>query len=286
MTVTIRTLCDTDVDAADAVIVAAYNAPHSRKAALQAYLRLQPDGWMLALQDNEPVGLGGLVNYGPFAYLGMMSVLPAAQGKGIGKQLVSHLLQWAENKKCPTILLDATPAGSYLYKSFDFVEIDRSQHWQHAGVDELTMPSQTNGIVTAISVSDLPSLAAFDTPYFGASRIHVLEAMLGQYPRRAFAVWDTNGQVNGYLFAQERSIGPWVARSMEDAERLLAAALKLPFPGNAISVNISSITNQDAIQLLERYGFKLQRTLSHMRRGPAVERNLRKIYGQTAFALG
>ncbi|GLV54589.1 hypothetical protein KDH_14360 [Dictyobacter sp. S3.2.2.5] len=286
MTVTIRTLYDSDLDAADAVQMAAYNIPNSRKSALQTYLRLQPDGWMLALQDNEPVGLGGLVDYGPFAYLGMMSVLPAAQGKGIGKQLVSHLLRWAIDRQCPAILLDATPAGSYLYKSFDFVEIDRSQHWRRLDIDKMILPSQANDAVTAISANDLPALAAFDTPYFGASRIHVLEAMLGQYPQRAFAVWDKADRVNGYLFAQERSIGPWVARTMEDAEHLLAAALKLPFIGNAISVNVSSITNQDAIQLLERYGFKLQRTLSHMRRGRAVERDLRNIYGQTAFALG
>lgn len=285
MSLIIRTLHDADLDVADAVAVAAYNSPHSRKASLQTYLRLQPDGWLLALQDNEPVGLGGLTSYGAFAYLGMMSVLPTAQGKGIGKQLITHLLRWADEQACPTILLDATEAGSYLYKSFDFVEINKTQQWYCVGLDKINRPCQPDESVTDIRADDLPALAALDASYFGASRLPILETMLDQYPQRAFVARDPNGHVTGYLFAQGRSIGPWVANNIEAAEQLLARALSLSFQGNMVSVNISS-ANDDGIQLLERYKFIRQRTLSHMQRGKAIQRDLRKIYAQAAFALG
>lgn len=285
MGLTIQTLNDTDLEAVDAVVVAAYKAPRSRKASLQTYLRLQPDGWMLALLDNKPVGLGGLVNYGTFAYLGMMSVLPAMQGKGIGKELMRHLLKWAEEKECASILLDATEAGSYLYTSFDFVEVNKTQEWQCDRVGELTTYHQASSNLIDISTSDLPALAEFDAAYFGAPRTRVLEEMLRKYPKRAFAIWDKSGQINGYLFAQERSIGPWVARTVEDAEDLLTQALTLPFKENMVTVNMSAM-NHEGMQLLERYSFRSQRTLSYMQRGKDVSRDLQKIYGQAAFALG
>lgn len=285
MTVTLRSLSDADLDIADALVAAAYNAPHSRKDSLQLYMHLQPDGWMLAALENQPVGLGGLVNYGPFAYLGMMSVLPAAQGKGIGKELMKHLLKWAEEKKCPTIFLDATEAGSSLYQRFGFVEENKTQQWQQKRVGEGVVPHRANGNITEIRASDLPVLTAFDALYFGAQRVRVFEAMLKRYPQRALAIWDEAGQMNGYLFAQQRSIGPWVARTVEDAEHLLAQALTLPFVESMVTVNLSAI-NDEGAQLLERYGFCLQRTLSYMRRGTVVSRDLQKIYGQASFALG
>ena len=129
MTLTVRPLNEAGLDVADTIAVAAFKAPRSRKAEIQKYLRLQPDGWMLALLDDKPVGLGGLVNYGTFAYLGMMSVLPSVQGKGVGKELMKHLVMWAEERECPAVLLDATEGGSYLYKQFDFVEINRTAQW-------------------------------------------------------------------------------------------------------------------------------------------------------------
>lgn len=285
MTLTVQPLNETDLNVADTIAVSAFKAPRSRKAEIQKYLRLQPDGWMLALLDDKPVGLGGLVNYGTFAYLGMMSVLPSVQGKGVGKELMKHLVKWAEKRECPAVLLDATEGGSYLYKQFGFVEINRTAQWRRDGTGEKVPSHQANCNLTEIRAIDLPALAAFDAPYFGVERTRVFAELLNSYSQRAFVAWDELGQVSGYLFAQESSIGPWVARTVKDAECLLARALTLPFAQGVVSVNIS-VANSEGAKLLERYGFSHHHTLSHMRRGKAVSRNLQKIYGQASFALG
>jgi GNAT superfamily N-acetyltransferase len=285
MTLTVRPLLnEAELSIADTIAVAAFRAPRSRMAELQKYLHLQPDGWVLALLDDEPVGFGGLVDYGNFAYLGVMSVLPSVQGKGAGKELMRHLVKWAEDRKCPTILLDATETGSYLYKQFGFIEENRSAQWRRDGTGKI-VSSQADCSLAEIRARDLPALVAFDALYFGAERGRVFEEMLNRHPQRAFVVWNESGQLSGYLFAQESSIGPWVARTVKEAECLLARALGLSFEQSVISVNISVANSEGAI-LLERYGFSLHHTLSHMRRGKAVSRDLQKIYGQASFALG
>ena len=285
MTITVRPLNETDLDVADTIAVAAFKAPRSRKAEIQKYLRLQPDGWMLVLLDDKSVGLGGLVNYGAFAYLGMMSVLPSVQGKGVGKELMKYLVKWAEERECPAVLLDATESGSFLYKQFGFVEVNRTAQWRRDGTSEKVPFRQANSNLTEILAIDLPALATFDAPYFGAERRGVFAEMLNSYPQRAFVTRDESGLVSGYLFAQQSSIGPWVARTAKDAECLLARALTLPFEQDAVIVNIS-VANDEGAKLLERYGFSYQRALSHMRRGKAVSRDLQRIYGEASFALG
>ncbi len=289
MTLSIRLLHDADLAIADTIVVAAYNALSSRKVELQNYMRLQPDGWMLALLDDRPVGLGGLVNYGAFAYLGMMCTLPEVQGKGIGKGLMKQLMAWADARKCPAILLDASEAGFPLYKQFGFVEESKTAQWRWNTIEKAHQETPSGlcaaGNVMRMQANDLPALLALDIPCFGAQRARVLENMLSRYLQRAFVVRNDEGQVSGYLFAQERSIGPWVARTARDAECLLAWALTLPFSEGAASVNISS-ENSEGEALLERNGFVRQRILSHMLRGRKVERAMQNIYGQASFALG
>src|SRR5262245_3409659 len=114
--ITIRILSGEDVDIADAIMIPAYGVPRSRKRDLRRYLALQPDGWLLALLDGEPAGMGGAIDYGPFAYIGLMAVLPALQRRGIASAIMEQLLAWIAARGCPTVLLDASPAGERLYE--------------------------------------------------------------------------------------------------------------------------------------------------------------------------
>jgi hypothetical protein len=89
----------------------------------------------------------------------------------------------------------------------------------------------------------------------------------------------------GYLFAQTRRLGPWVARSPRDAEALLQAALTLTFKGDPLA--IAPAKNTAAPDLLERHGFRHEFTNHHMQRGLSTIPGRRTaIYGQTSFAIG
>ena len=90
--IAIRVLTEVDLDAADAIMIPAYGVPRSRKRDLRRYLALQPDGWLLAQLDGQPAGLGGAIDYGPFAYIGLMAVLPSLQRRGIASAIMDRLL--------------------------------------------------------------------------------------------------------------------------------------------------------------------------------------------------
>ncbi len=122
----IRLLSEYLLDATDAVVMAAYQAAHSRKERLRRYLNLQPDGSFVALLDEAVVGFGAMMGYGGFAYVGLMSVRPDIQKRGIGATLLECCLDWAHTRHFSTLLLDATPAGFPLYQRYGFVEEEQS----------------------------------------------------------------------------------------------------------------------------------------------------------------
>jgi hypothetical protein len=132
---------------------------------------------------------------------------------------------------------------------------------------------------------ELLALIAFDAPYFGTTRSGVLTSYRADDPERVLVAHDATGQLIAYLIAQPRVLGPWVAHNFKAAEQLLQCALRLPLE-REISAFVSA-HNYDALHLLERYGFKIQRTLSHMRRGKAVLRARHAmLYGQASLGLG
>ncbi len=286
MSVIVRPLATDELALAQSIARAAYQSTMDYEPALRRLMVLQPGGWFLALFDGAPAGLVGVINYGPFAYVGLMSVLPEMQRRGIGRALLVRVLAWLEEQSCPTVLLDASEAGAALYAQLAFVDDDQTAHWRRSAA---LFPSPLYGhveqLITALDLADLPALTAFDAPYFGAGRASVFVRFLWECPGRAFVARDASGQITGYLFARTGQLGPWVARDGAAAEALLLQALALPFDRD-VSV-LASVTNSEASVLLERYGFSRYRVLRHMRYGqPALFRRRSAIYGQVSFALG
>lgn len=284
--IAIRTLTDTDLVMAEEIIRAAYKTTGAQQKTLRRNLQLQPDGWIIALLNGEPVGLVGATDYGSFAYVGLMSVLPQVQRQGVGRALIEYLLGWLDARGCPTVLLDATPEGAALYTQFGFVVDDQAAQWQRntsEAVVPLSQPATRR--VSVLRMQDMEELTAFDAHYFGAGRAAVFAALAREYEERAFIIRNVRGRISGYIFAQARSLGPWVAETPEDAETLLLSALQLPFEGSPM-VNLAT-AHEQGNALLRHYGFVVLRNLPHMRRGePALLRKRTMIYGQTSFALG
>jgi len=282
----VRPLGKDDLDAAAAILDAAYAAPRGYRGELARYLRLQPDGWLLALLDGRPAGVVGAIDYGPFAYVGLMGVHPRGQRRGVALALMGRLLDWLDARHCPLALLDASAAGEPLYARLGFVEDARSLLFRReTGLPTSAASAAPAATVTPLRPDDLPALARFDRPIFGADHSAVFASYLADAPERAFLARDRAGAIEGYVFAQTQRLGPWAASRPEDADALLTAALSLPFDDAPVTL-VPSV-NPDAARLLRRHGFALQRSLSHMRRGgdaPPGRRAL--LYGQASFAIG
>ena len=69
MTISLRTLTVDDLDVADGILQAAYGGA-SRKQRLELYMRLQPDGWLLAALDGQPAGVAGGTPVAPIELAG------------------------------------------------------------------------------------------------------------------------------------------------------------------------------------------------------------------------
>ena len=280
MDISIRNLTPGNIDVGVALLDAAYGPSRGRAAALCRYLSLDSEGWLLAFVDETPAGMLGAVDYGRFAYLGMMAVHPTMQRRGIGLLMMERVLDWLEDRGCLTTFLDATEAGVPLYSKVGFVDEELTYRFHPVG------PARLEGSdrVRRIQASDIAALADLDAPVFGTRREKVLEVFLSEFPDRAFLSESQDGQVSGYVFVQQQNIGPWVAQTPEDAESLLVAALSLPYDG-APRIIVPE-ANRSAPCLLERYGFRQQLALRRMRRGPPWQGERSQMYGQASFVIG
>lgn len=281
-TITVREIRPEDVAAADAVLVGAFGPPGSYAAELRRYVALDPHGWLLAELDGRAVGTAGALCYGPFAHIGLVAVRPDAQRRGVGAALMERLLAGLEARGCASAVLDATEAGAGLYARFGFVEVERTVRYVRQEGDAERPPASR--AVTPLLPADLPEVAAFDAPIFGADRTAVLASYLRDAAGRAFLTRDERGEIAGYLIAQPAAIGPWAARSAEDAEALLGAALASGFGGGVKAIVPGA--NRAAPHVLMRYGFRPQRSLRRMLRGRPIAAQRELLYGQASLAIG
>ncbi len=133
MALNIRQMEINDIYGADEIARLARNSPQSRVEELARFLSFQPGGWLLADLDGELAGMVGAVDYGPFASIGMMVVRPELQRKGIGLELMRAILHWVEQRGCPLVILEATPAGEALYTRLGFFPVDVTLRYQYSG---------------------------------------------------------------------------------------------------------------------------------------------------------
>ena len=69
-------------------------------------------------------------------------------------------------------------------------------------------------------------------------------------------------QFTGYIVAQPRLIGPWMALTPQIVEQLLIKVKTLSFAVTP-AVNTPG-SNRDALSILDRHGFTIHRTTHHM----------------------
>ena len=282
MTVLIHTVSEADLEPINEILKSAFQRVENWIPELCLFRHLQPDGVFLASSNGTPAGTVSSITYSDYAYVGLMGIHQDFQKQGLGLALMEHLLAWMEEQKVPLVKLDASPAGQPLYEKLGFVPLNEVYVFQRQ-TDQLERRHPKG--IQFITPQHLDLITASDTQAFGADRGRLLHALLEIYPERALISQNDQGQLNGYLFAQAKRFGPWVMNEGSDAERLLLAALSLPFNG-PVSV-ITPAENVEASSLLQRFGFQVVRVNRHMVYGPLpVVGQREKVYGQTSLSFG
>ena len=233
----------------------------------ERFLELEPDGCFAAVLRNgedTPVGTATTTAYGQrFGWVGMVLVLPEYRRKGIGTALLEHAVEYLEHTGVGCVRLDATPLDKKLYDTMGFHDEYSLERVQGTGQ---ALPFEG---VELMQPGELPEVAAFDAPLFGAGREKMIELLYRASPALCFLRRDREHRVAGYLMARSGEnafqIGPWMASSAEDADALLRAGLSA-LDGQPIFLDVS-LGQNDSTQIVSRYGFKTQREFIRMYRG-------------------
>lgn len=261
----------------------AYRTSYGRRSDLNRYLNLPDSCPLVAIDGSTVLGFGAALDYGSFAYIGLMAVDRKSQRRGIGGAILRSLVDWLNGRNCPTILLDASPFGEPLYAKNGFLGLEQTRVLQR--VRNQNIEKKPDDSITLYSPKDLPDIVSFDEPFFGAERAGLLRSFFDEYPSRSYVSRDEEGKINGFLVAQVRSIGPWVVCDSRSGENLLLAGLSCAFEDRP-SVIVSSL-NTECLQLLTRYGFDVNRSNRHMRMGREIVRGRSTaIFGQATMGFG
>lgn len=284
MEIEIRKLTLEDIPEADRVMNLAFGSVGSRASEIQRFITAQPEGWLAAWQGSELAALGGAIDYGSFAWIGLMAVRPERQRQGLGHLLMERILAWLDGRGCPMARLDASAAGVGLYRKFGFVDGGQTRVFL-----QTDFKPQDAGLAPGISriqPVDLAEVLAFDRTIFGGQRQRLLSAYLVDFDGRSFVGRGADGKISGYLVAQTQKIGPWLSEDEPTAAGLLQAALALSY-GDDYPRAIVPGENEFACRVLTHAGFFEGLLHLHMRRGgDRLPGQRDKLYGQASYAVG
>src|SRR5215211_6555310 len=183
----------------------------------QCFHVTDPEGFLLALHDGEPVASISVVRYGSdFGFLGLYIVRPDLRGRGYGYRLWQAGMARLEGR---TVGLDGVVAQQANYARSGFVLAHRNIRF--GGDVRVEAPSDAR--LAAVDDDLVPAVLAFDHRFFPASRESFLRCWLRPDRRSALALVE-NGRVQGYGVVRDgrtgRKMGPLFAASEGDADML------------------------------------------------------------------
>ena len=275
----LRRLTLEDVVAGARLTAAAFGG-EPRESRLRRYLALEPEGWFCLEDAGALVALGGAVQFGALAWLGLMVVDPARQRQGLGRTVATAAIEWAQRRGCSTIQLIATPAGTSLYRQLGFVPDGDSQ--ELSGVPRALPVASGPATLHRWRPEDTEEVARLDAPAFGADRSRLLAAYGREFSESGWVARDDGGRIRGFILVQDDSLGPWCAVDDRVAAQLLDTALG----GVARQLKVG-VLHQLGLRLLAERGLAPVRSLPRMRLGPAIPRDAEPmLLAHASYALG
>lgn len=276
---TIRVMTEIEVDLAVGWAAAEGWNPGSNDAAL--FRAADPDGFLIALEDDEPVAVLSVVSYGErFGFLGLYIVRPDRRRQGIGIAIWKEGVRRLGHR---TIGLDGVLDQQANYRRSGFAFAHRNIRF--TGTPDVA--EHANPQVREWKNGSFTALADFDARYFPARRDRFLKGWLSSSGHRVFLTEDGHS-ITGYGVVRPRlqgfKIGPLLARSSLSATALFSA-LVYACGGAEVIIDVPE-PNEAAVLLATRSGMKPVFETARMYRGPSPDLPLQEVFGITSFELG
>jgi len=226
----------------------------------ELFLQCSPVGGFVAVHNGLTVGTVLTFTYGGgVAWIGMVLVDPNFRRRGIGSLLLNGALAYLAG--CPSIKLDATPAGKQVYDQLGFSD----EYGLHRATCSVIPQIQGSDSVRPLSQDSFDRICDLDLLVFGADRRVILQGLLKNAPESAFLL-EEQGSLRGFCLGRSGSlfhqIGPVVAETLDDAKALLSAAF-CRLTGRAVVIDVPD-SQPEIWAWLETLGFIRQRPFMRM----------------------
>ncbi len=218
---------------------------------------------LLAENEHKIIGTATAMNYsGKVAWIGMVLVEKAFRGMGIGKTLISNLLN--QLHLFQSVKLDATPAGQPLYEKFGFKNEYLIHRMTTLSLDNF-QPFQSGITPEPALISDIHEVIALDASIFGADRTTLISSLINENPENSLCI-KRNGRITAFALGRLGrnffQIGPVFATSILETTILISGILA-KLAGKPIAVDVPADMSE-LIQWLISIGFVKQRNFVRM----------------------
>lgn len=250
----------------------------------QRMLAMQPDGCFVAELDGVAVATAVACIFGSVAWIAMVLVEESVRGRGIGKALMQHALEFVDDRGAVSVRLDATPLGQPLYEQLGFLPQYALTRFAGCVFDAKRSDAQIG--MRLVQSSDAQPILELDYAVTGADRSRLLLRLLHEQPQRSqVAFWGE--QLAGFITVRPGSnawqIGPCIAQS--DVGPILMRRACGQVVGEALLIDIPK-ANKPAMQWAVDAGLQRQRRLLRMCRGAMVSDDTSRLWASSGPELG
>jgi GNAT superfamily N-acetyltransferase len=245
------------------------------------FASVDPDGFLVAERDGEPVATISCVNYDErFAFLGFYIVRPDLRGRGYGLQIWNAAIAHAGTR---VIGLDGVIAQQHNYRKSGF-------SYAYANIRYGGAARASSGLQAGIvPLTEIPFAAveASDATVFPARRSAFLKSWISA-PGHVGRALMRNDELVGWGIVRPcrtgYKIGPLVADDRADAEAVLSALLA-EVGDTEVFLDAPAI-NRDAAALAQDLGLAPVFETARMYIGPIPPLRIERVFGVMSFELG
>jgi GNAT superfamily N-acetyltransferase len=243
-----------------------------------------PEGFLLARLNGEPVGMVSAVHYGAgFGFLGFYLVRPPFRGQGHGIALWRAAMQRFGDR---VIGLDGVVAQQDNYRQSGFALAWNNVRYE--GVARVARAGAVPSSVVPLHELPLQAVLDYDAAFFADDRRTFTRHWVAQRGSTALAVQRGNCIAGYGVIRPARSghkIGPLFADDAEAADQLYQALVSQVAEGTTVQIDIPA-QNPLALTLVCAQGLAPVFETTRMYTGAAPALPMRRMFGVTSFELG
>ena len=238
----------------------------------QMFIEFNPFGCFVCVDGDKVIGCVMTFCHDKSAWIGNFIVSMKYRGKGIGSKLLSRAIEYLDNKKKKQIYLNAAYKAKGLYEKFGFKDVISVNRWQGEAAEFVNNVEDSQEIIPDIfSFIELDTSLWKDERFYLISQISSLRHVQSHSCPFGFLMY---GKVDNVT-----TIGPWELKGGKEdiSERLFVSALSNLCSGSKVLLDVPS-TNEEAEELLSKYGFKIVGATMFMCRGRLPKIHFNEIF--------